>query len=220
MYRQFFVREEDKAYQSIFWCDINGRLKKYQFNTVAFGLSAAFYLAIRCLKQLAQDEGQRFPKTAEILQWSFYVDDAITGVSAREEAFTLREELAQIFRTAGLKIREWASNDPYLLRDLPQDAINEKMYLGEHYSSRKFRTWRCNGWMGRIIVNERSLRMNAILFETPASQQHDLQSEHRHQSYKRDPAPFYDTSKGIWREYILLIHQWKGSPAAKPCSKI
>ena len=68
MYRQFLVREEDRAYQNILWRDTKGQLKKYQLNTVTLELFAAPYLAIRCLKQLAQDEGHRFPKAAEILQ--------------------------------------------------------------------------------------------------------------------------------------------------------
>ena len=131
IYRQFLVREEDRACQNILWRDPNGRLKDYQLNTVTFGLSAAPYLAIRCLKQLAQDEGHRFPKAAEILQRDFYVDDALTGAPTKEEAFAVREELTQILQTAGLRIRQWASNDPYLLRDFPSDAINEKMYLGD-----------------------------------------------------------------------------------------
>mgnify|MGYP004575736021 CR=1 FL=1 len=131
MYRQFLVSEEDRAYQNILWRDTKEQLKKYQLNTITFGLSGAPYLAIRCLKQLAQDEGHRFPKAAEILQRDFYVDDALTGAPTRKEAFALREELTQILQTAGLKIRQWASNDPSLLRDLPPDAINEKLYLGD-----------------------------------------------------------------------------------------
>ena len=131
MYRQFLIREEDRAFQCILWRDTSGHLKKYHLNTVTFGLSAAPYLAIRCLKQLAQDEGHRFPKAAEILQRDFYVDDALTGAPTRKEALSMREELTQILQTAGLKIRQWASNDPYLLRDLPPDAINQQLYLGD-----------------------------------------------------------------------------------------
>ena len=43
----------------------------------------------------------------------------------------MREELKQILQTAGLKIRQWASNDPYLLRGLPPDAINKQLHLGD-----------------------------------------------------------------------------------------
>ncbi|CAD1476679.1 unnamed protein product [Heterotrigona itama] len=57
------------------------------------------------LKQLAQDEGHRFPTAAEILQRDFYVDDALTDAPTQEETFALPEELTQIFKTAGLNKR-------------------------------------------------------------------------------------------------------------------
>ncbi|XP_033317753.1 uncharacterized protein LOC117215502 [Bombus bifarius] len=64
MYRQFILRPEDRPYQKILWRADNGEIETYRFNTVTFGLSAAPYLAIRCLKQLAEDEGPRFPRAA------------------------------------------------------------------------------------------------------------------------------------------------------------
>ncbi|XP_076384394.1 uncharacterized protein LOC143263022 [Megalopta genalis] len=56
MYRQFLVRPEDRRYQRILWRDTDNCVKTYELNTVTFGLSAAPYLAIRCLQQVAQDE--------------------------------------------------------------------------------------------------------------------------------------------------------------------
>ncbi|XP_029054124.2 uncharacterized protein LOC114881485 [Osmia bicornis bicornis] len=87
MYRQFIVRPEDWKYQRIVWRDSDGELKTYELNT--FGLSAAPYLAIRCLSQLAEDEGHRFPIAAQILTRDFYVDDLLTGTSTITEALTL-----------------------------------------------------------------------------------------------------------------------------------
>ncbi|XP_076483016.1 uncharacterized protein LOC117165515 [Bombus vancouverensis nearcticus] len=57
MYRQFILRPEDRPYQKILWRADNGEIETYRVNAVTFGLSAAPYLAIRCLKQLAEDEG-------------------------------------------------------------------------------------------------------------------------------------------------------------------
>ncbi|XP_078051706.1 uncharacterized protein LOC144477840, partial [Augochlora pura] len=96
-----------------------------------FGLSAAPYLAIRCLKQLAQDEGHRFPAAAKILQRDFYVDDALTGASTIQDALTLRDELTQLLRSAGLNIRQWASNNQELLNGLGDQNVNQKLHLGE-----------------------------------------------------------------------------------------
>ena len=69
-----------------------------------FDLTAVPYLAIRCLKQLAEDEGHRFPRAAQVLQQDFYVDDALTGADTKYEVRTLRTELAELLRLAGLNI--------------------------------------------------------------------------------------------------------------------
>jgi hypothetical protein len=66
MYRQFIARPEDRKYQRILW-----RADK------------APYLANRCLKQLAKDEGHRFPRVAQVLQRNFYVNDALTGADTK-----------------------------------------------------------------------------------------------------------------------------------------
>ncbi|XP_024221799.1 uncharacterized protein LOC112212435 [Bombus impatiens] len=66
MYWQFLVLPEDRKYQKILWRGSSGETETYQLNTATFGLSAAPYLAIRCLKQLAEDEGHRFPRAAQV----------------------------------------------------------------------------------------------------------------------------------------------------------
>jgi hypothetical protein len=56
MYRQILVGPEDRKYQQILWRNSKGDVETFQLNTVTFGLSAAPYLALRCLKQLADDQ--------------------------------------------------------------------------------------------------------------------------------------------------------------------
>ncbi|XP_033363105.1 uncharacterized protein LOC117241248 [Bombus vosnesenskii] len=137
MYRQFLVRPEDRKFQQILWRNADGEVDTYQLNTVTFGLSAAPYLAICCLKQLADDEGHRYPRAATVLQRDFYVDDVLTGVDTRVEARSLRTELTELLKLAGLNIRKWASNYRELLRGLPEKDINDKLLLGE---SQTFKT--------------------------------------------------------------------------------
>ncbi|XP_046145767.1 uncharacterized protein LOC114882057 [Osmia bicornis bicornis] len=131
MYRQFLVRDEHQKYQRVLWRDASGEIQTYELKTVTFGLSAAPYLAIRCLTQLAQDEGHRFPRAAQILCRDFYVDDLLTGASTIQDAASLREDLTQLLKLASLNIRQWASNHEDLLRDLPEEAINKRIRIGE-----------------------------------------------------------------------------------------
>ncbi|XP_050480870.1 uncharacterized protein LOC126868923 [Bombus huntii] len=89
------------------------------------------YLAIRCLKQLAEDEGHRFPRAAQVLQRDFYVDDALTGAETKDDALTLRTELTNLLQLAGLNIRKWASNDKDLLHGLSLEETNHQHFLGD-----------------------------------------------------------------------------------------
>nr|XP_033204626.1 uncharacterized protein LOC117165315 [Bombus vancouverensis nearcticus] len=131
MYRQFLVRPADRRFQQILWRNSDGELETYQINTVTFGLSAAPYLAIRCLRQLASDEGHRFPRASSVLLRDFYVDDALTGADTIGEALSIRTELTELLQLAGLKIRKWASNNRTLLNGLSDQDINQKLQLGE-----------------------------------------------------------------------------------------
>ncbi|XP_068987455.1 uncharacterized protein [Bombus flavifrons] len=127
----------DRKFQQILWRNSNGEIDTYQLNTVTFGLSAAPYLAIRCLKQFADDEGRRYPQAAIVLQRDFYVDDVLTGVDTKVEAQSLRTELTELLKLAGLNIRKWASNDRELLQGHSEQDINDKLLLGE---SQTFKT--------------------------------------------------------------------------------
>ncbi|XP_068987466.1 uncharacterized protein [Bombus flavifrons] len=131
MYRQILVRPEDRKYQLILWRNSNGEVDTYQLNTMTFGLSAAPYLALRCLKQLADDEGHRILRAAAVVQRDFYVDDALTGADTKEELLSVRHELTDLLRSAGLHIREWASNDKDILRGLSERDTNRRLQLGE-----------------------------------------------------------------------------------------
>nr|XP_022904560.1 uncharacterized protein LOC111416698 [Onthophagus taurus] len=68
MYRQIKVHEDDLPFQRIMWReDSSQKLKSYELTTVTYGLSCAPYLAIRCLRQLANEHHSRQPLGAVIL---------------------------------------------------------------------------------------------------------------------------------------------------------
>ncbi|XP_076230300.1 uncharacterized protein LOC143176716 [Nomia melanderi] len=129
MYRQFLVRPEDRAYQRILWRD-NGCIRTYEMNVVTFGLSSAPYLAIRCVHQLADDEGDAYPEAAEIIKRDLYVDDLLTGADTMEEARHIQHQIGELLQRGGLNIRQWASNEPALLKGLREDQIHPKI-LGD-----------------------------------------------------------------------------------------
>ena len=72
-----------------------------------------------------------------VLQRDFYVDDVLTGANTKDEAQSLRKELIELLKLAGLNIRKWAANDLELLRGLSEQDINDKLLLVE---SQTFKT--------------------------------------------------------------------------------
>ncbi|XP_033199971.2 uncharacterized protein LOC117162216 [Bombus vancouverensis nearcticus] len=67
MYQQFIIRPEDPP-----------------------------HLAIRCLKQLTEDEGPLFPIAAQILQRDFYVNDALTGADTKDESLSTISDTSRV----------------------------------------------------------------------------------------------------------------------------
>lgn len=131
MYGQFIVRKEDRKFQRILWKNEKNELQTYELNTVTVGLTPAPYLAIPCLQQLADDEGHLHPKAAQILKDDFYVDDLLTGAQDQTEARRIQREITKLLGRAGLSIRQWASNDRAVLRDIPDADINRHFQLGD-----------------------------------------------------------------------------------------
>ncbi|XP_033222578.1 uncharacterized protein LOC117176446 [Belonocnema kinseyi] len=48
----------------------------------------------------------------------FYVDDLLTGTNTVEEARKQKTELIQLLSAAGMNVRKWASNNPYVFEEL------------------------------------------------------------------------------------------------------
>ena len=62
MYRQILVDNRDTPFQRILWRQSPQEpMKSYELTTVTFGFASSPYLATRCLKKLAEDEGDNFP---------------------------------------------------------------------------------------------------------------------------------------------------------------
>ncbi|KAG8176029.1 hypothetical protein JTE90_024671 [Oedothorax gibbosus] len=87
MYRMINVAENHQDYQRIIWRDNNSQpIKHYRLTTVTFGMETSAFLAIRTLKQLAQDEDDIYPFGCEAMRSDFYIDDLMSGSDNVENA--------------------------------------------------------------------------------------------------------------------------------------
>lgn len=132
MYRQIFVDQRDRRYQRVLW-QVDNRTEVFELNTVTFGVSAAPFLAIRTLHQLADDEQHQFPFTSVLLKNSFYVDDFFFGADTLEEVSRTRDDMIELLKRGGFHIRKWASNHRHALDNLEQkdlDLADSGMFNG------------------------------------------------------------------------------------------
>ncbi|XP_018377661.1 PREDICTED: uncharacterized protein LOC108770524 [Trachymyrmex cornetzi] len=143
MYRQIKVHPEDWKYQQISWIDHEGRLLTYQLTTVTYGLACAPFQALRVMQQLIKDEGARLPLAVPVLSQGRYVDDLFGGDSIIQAQDTLKQ-VNQLCMAGGFKLRKWISNDPTVLKSVPEKdrmigssvSIEEKsvvLSLGLHW---------------------------------------------------------------------------------------
>ncbi|XP_066585556.1 uncharacterized protein [Prorops nasuta] len=128
MYRQVLVHENDRKYQQVLWRH-NGNIQTFCLNTLTFGVSSSAFLAIRAINRLAEDEGEQFPRAAEILKTHLYVDDLLTGANTIEEARDTRDVIIKLLSRGRFTIRQWAANDLRIIEDLPYSSIHTNFVL-------------------------------------------------------------------------------------------
>ncbi|XP_029175788.1 uncharacterized protein LOC114944167 [Nylanderia fulva] len=122
MYRQILVHPDDRDLQRIIWRPTaDAELQEYQLQTVTYGLTCAPFLAIRTIRQLAKDEGERFPRAAAALRQDAYVDDILTGTDTLDEAQALRDELIGLCTAGGFPLSKWSANANAILKDIPEE---------------------------------------------------------------------------------------------------
>ncbi|XP_076660445.1 uncharacterized protein LOC143363797 [Halictus rubicundus] len=130
MYRQIEVSSDHRIYQKILWRETpDNPIETYALNTVTYGTSAAPFLAIRTLFQLAADEGENFPRAARVLREDFYVDDMLTGADTFEEAVATINEIQLLCAKGGFKLRKWATNKEGLIHALTDKAESVHLKL-------------------------------------------------------------------------------------------
>ena len=85
------------------------------------------YLAMRVLKQLANDERQKFPIAATVLDKETYMDDSLSGGHSFEEALKKRDEFIKICKSGGFQLHKWLANDIRLF-----ESVSSKLKSSEH----------------------------------------------------------------------------------------
>lgn len=111
MYCQVAIHHEHKKYQKLLWKENKTEpIQGYQIDRVAFGQTAAPYLAIRAMHQCAEDNTSQYPIGAAEIKKSFYVDDLLTGADTFESALTKINEISTVLNSGKFELAKWSSN--------------------------------------------------------------------------------------------------------------
>ena len=124
MFRQIWVHPEDQHLQVVVWRDDPGEELATFFSYYGnFGFNCSLFLAIRTLRQLATDEGKKFPLAAEVIAKEVYMDDFLTGEFTLEATKAKQKEAIDLLARGGFKLRKWIANNSYLFDWIDRELI-------------------------------------------------------------------------------------------------
>ncbi|GFT37618.1 uncharacterized protein TNCV_66981 [Trichonephila clavipes] len=118
MFRIILIYESQRDLLRIAWKNkIDSLVKFFRLTTVTYGTKSAPYLATRSLKQLAIDDGDKYPLAAKVIMSDVYMDDLLTGADDLESGRKLQVQLISMLRGAGMELHKWSASNPLLLPD-------------------------------------------------------------------------------------------------------
>nr|CAI5839869.1 unnamed protein product [Callosobruchus analis] len=121
MYRQIFIHPDERYLQNVVWrSNFNDNIELFELQTVTYGTTSAPYLAMKCIKKLANDNKDIYPVACKIIDHDMYVDDLITGFNEIDQAITICNQIAKVLKSAAFSLRKWASNSETILAGLEE----------------------------------------------------------------------------------------------------
>lgn len=97
MYCQILANPDDRDYQRILWRYITKSLiEKYWLWTVTYGTSIAPFQALCTLRELARQDGYKWPLAAATLLNDTFVDDIFTGTNTEEVTLECQWQLIHL----------------------------------------------------------------------------------------------------------------------------
>ena len=132
MYLQIQLKEEDKQFHRFLWrTDPTQEPEVWEFNRVAFGVSASPFLAQYVSQQHAKKHQEEYPMAAEAILSATYMDDTMTSVEDDREGVQMYQELTSLWQSAGMHPRKWLSSSIDVLRVIPQQDRASQLELDD-----------------------------------------------------------------------------------------
>ncbi|XP_043271223.1 uncharacterized protein [Venturia canescens] len=126
MYRQVLVHPDDRDYQRILWrfSPADG-ISEFRLNTVTYGQSSSSYLAVKCMRILAEQASEKYREAARVILDEMYVDDILTGADDIVGAIEVQGQLTELLQAGGFKIHKWCTSHPESLNHVASEDREE-----------------------------------------------------------------------------------------------
>ena len=125
MYLRIQLSVKDRPFVRFLWRDLNQScpFDVYEFGRVVFGLNTLPFIAQYVTQQHAKQVSEEFPRVAETVLKSTYMDDSMDSVDTEEEGIGLHRELMKLWGLANMHVRKWILNSFAVIQHIP---INER----------------------------------------------------------------------------------------------
>ena len=115
MFREIGLQSSERDLHRFLLADEHDQLQDYRMMRLTFGVSSSPFMATRVLLQLANDYEQEYPRAAQIIRHSFYVDDCLMGADSEKDAQDLQQEVTNLVSKGKMTLRKWRSSSQEVL---------------------------------------------------------------------------------------------------------
>ena len=133
MYLRIELCPEDQSCHRFLWwnLDVSKKPCEYEFSRLVFGINASSFLAQFVSQQHATMFEQIYPRAAETILKSTYMDDSMDSVMSETEGI---KQLSELWQKAGMHPHKWLSNSQAVLQMMPFEDRACQLELNEDNS--------------------------------------------------------------------------------------
>ena len=127
MFHQVLLLPEDRPLLRFIWRNQSKEHEPdiYEWRVLPFGTTCSPCCAIFALQRHALDNKVGNEAVTESVEKSFYVDNCLDSLPNSQDAKALIHNMRKLLKDGGFEIRQWASNDPSVIKDLPPAARSD-----------------------------------------------------------------------------------------------
>lgn len=138
MFRQILINPEHRFLQNILWrSNPNNDLQCIELSTVSYGTNFAPYVATRCLVELSNIHGEKYPDASDAIKNQTYVDDILCGANSEEKLLLLRNQLIELLKLGGFNLHKWSSNSLKFMEKFSSETESKNYEIQSETNSSK-----------------------------------------------------------------------------------